>query len=158
MNKRHPQEQEQSSILKPTTNITTTTREKSPAVPVSNDVKFKTGLLDSGGLGTGDDLVVQDQQKQSKDESFLDELADLMDAKSMSAPIPTKGGEMHPSLVSPAVVTPSAMMVSTTSIGGSHLSSTPPGPSSSTLNLLRSILPRKEFVNETIIILHFINQ
>ena len=63
MNKRHPQEQEQSSILKPTTNITTTTREKAPAVPVSNDVKFKTGLLDSGGngLSTDDDLVVQDQ-------------------------------------------------------------------------------------------------
>ena len=63
MNKRHPQEQEQSSILKPTTNITTTTRENSPAVPVSNDVKFKTGLLDSGGngLSTDDDLVVQEQ-------------------------------------------------------------------------------------------------
>ena len=52
---------------------------------------------------------------------------------------------MHPSLVSPAVVTPSAMMVSTTSLGGPHLSSTPPGPSSSTLNLLRSILPREIF-------------
>ena len=63
MNKRHPQEQEQSSILTPAANITTITREKTPAAPVSGDVKFELGLLGSGGndLGNDDDLVVQNQ-------------------------------------------------------------------------------------------------